>query len=83
MYRGVQGVEEARAIDGIDDVRITAKPDAVIVPLPEGRSYLGFMFAHGPTPAVAERALRDAHARLRFLIEREVAVVQGPETRAR
>ena len=83
VYRGVQGVEEARAIDGIDDVRITAKPDAVIVPLPEGRSYLGFLFAHGPTPAVAERALRDAHARLRFMIERDVAVVPGPETRAR
>jgi biotin carboxylase len=83
VYRGVQGVEDACAVDGINDVRITAKPDAVIVPLPEGRSYLGFLFAHAPTPAAAEQALRDAHARLRFLIEREVPVVQSPEAGAR
>ena len=77
VYRGVQGLEDARAVKGIDDVRITAKPDAVIVPLPEGRSYLGFLFAHGPTAVAVERSLRDAHARLRFAIERELMVVPG------
>ena len=81
VYRGVQGVEDARAVEGIDDVRITAKPDAVIVPLPEGRSYLGFLFAHGPTAGAVDRTLRDAHARLRFAIERELMVVAGGESR--
>ena len=74
VYRGVEGVDEARAVEGIDEVRITAKPDAVIVPLPEGRSYLGFLFAHGAHPARVEQSLRDAHARLRFAIGRDVAV---------
>jgi biotin carboxylase len=77
VYRGVHGVEDAQRIVGIDEVRITAKPDAAIVPLPEGRSYLGFLFAHGETAGVAERTLREAHARLRFVIEKEIAVISS------
>jgi biotin carboxylase len=77
VYRGVHGVEEARRVAGIDDVRITAKADSVLVPLPEGRSYLGFLFAHGETPGAAERSLREAHARLRFVIDREIAVISS------
>ena len=75
IFREVRGVENARAIDGVDSVQITAKPDTLLVPLPEGRSYLGFIFAHGDDPSGAERALRDAHAQLRFVIEREVPVI--------
>ena len=76
VYRGVTGVEDARRIAGIDDVRITAKPDVVIVPLPEGRSYLGFLFATSETSEDVVRALRKAHAHLEFIIEREVTVTQ-------
>ena len=66
------------AVPGVDDIRITAKPDQVLVPLPEGASYLGFIFARGDSPAQVERALRDAHARLRFTIDPEVRVLQSP-----
>ena len=49
------------------DVRITARPDQRLVPLPEGASYLGFVFAR---PAARRRrwsgALRAAHAALHF-----------------
>ena len=75
IFRGVYGVENARAIAGVDSVQITAKPDTLIVPLPEGRSYLGFIFAHGDGAAEAEQALRAAHAQLRFLVDREVPVI--------
>ena len=74
VYRGVDGVEEARAIAGIDDIRITAKPDSTLVPLPEGRSYLGFIFAHADSPALAEARLREAHEALRFRIDRALAL---------
>ncbi len=77
VYRGVSGVEEARAVAGVDDVAITAKPDQILVPLPEGASYLGFIFARGATGPSVERALRDAHARLRFTIDPELRVVQS------
>ncbi|MBF8300355.1 MAG: argininosuccinate lyase [Acidobacteria bacterium] len=74
VYRRVDGVDEAARVAGIEDIRITAKPDTTLVPLPEGRSYLGFIFARAATPCAVDRALRDAHARLRFVIDREVPV---------
>jgi biotin carboxylase len=77
IYRGVEGVDAAGRVAGVDDVRITAKPDQKLVPLPEGASYLGFIFAHGDTPAAAEQSLREAHACLRFLIDPEVPMVQS------
>jgi biotin carboxylase len=76
VYRGVSGVENARRITGIDDVIITAKPDSTLVPLPEGRSYLGFIFATGDSPASVEEALRRAHERLDFSIDRDVTLLQ-------
>jgi biotin carboxylase len=75
IYRSVSGVEEAREVAGVDDVRITAKPDQVLVPLPEGKSYLGFIFARCDSPCQVVGALREAHARLQFRIDREVPVV--------
>jgi biotin carboxylase len=75
VFRQVHGVDVARGVAGIEDVRITAHADAPIVPLPEGRSYLGFIFARGGTPAAVERALRRAHAALDFVIEKEVPVI--------
>jgi len=77
IFRTVAGVDDAKAVPGIDDVQITAKTDQVLVPLPEGASYLGFIFAHAPTPDAAERALRDAHARLRFTIDPELPMLQS------
>ncbi|MBM3778686.1 MAG: ATP-grasp domain-containing protein [Acidimicrobiia bacterium] len=75
VLKGVAGVEAARAVPYVRDVAITAGIDQVLVPLPEGRSYLGFIFARAAAaPAVVE-ALRAAHARLSFLIDREVPVV--------
>jgi hypothetical protein len=73
-YRGVSGVDAASAVDHVDDIRITAKPDQLLVPLPEGASYLGFIFARADDSRAVERALRDAHARLRFAIDAELPV---------
>jgi hypothetical protein len=44
------------------------------VPLPEGDSYLGFIFARGDTPAQVEAALREAHSKLRFRIQPSIAL---------
>jgi hypothetical protein len=56
-------------------VRITAKPDQLLERLPEAGSYLGFIFSRGPSAGDAERAVRAAHDRLRFTIDREIPVV--------
>ncbi len=68
VLKAVDGVDCARAVPGIDDVVITQDLDRQLVPLPEGASYLGFVFSHGATPAAVEASLRAAHAELRFTI---------------
>ena len=75
ILRGVDGVDEAGAVPDIDHIRITAKPDQLLVPLPEGASYLGFIFARASSGSAVEQALRAAHARLSFAIDPEVPVL--------
>jgi len=64
VLHGVRGLGAARAVKGIEDVVITVPEGREVVPLPEGDSYLGFLFARGGSPADVEAALRDAHGRL-------------------
>jgi ATP-grasp domain/L-amino acid ligase C-terminal domain 2/ATP-grasp N-terminal domain len=75
VYRGASGVDEAQATDGVDEVAVTAKIDQRLVPLPEGASYLGFIFAHGESAALVDRSLRRAHSRLRFRVEPELRML--------
>jgi biotin carboxylase len=68
------GEAEARAVPGIEDVRITAKPDQLLEPLPEAGSYLGFIFARGSERAAVDAALRQAHRELHFVIDAPIPV---------
>jgi len=71
----VRGLTEAEQVTGIESIEITAKINYPITPLPEGDSYLGFIFAQGETPVEAEAALREAHAKLEFVIEEALPVL--------
>ncbi len=75
ILHGVEGVEAARAVPGVEDVVITVPEGRAVEPLPEGDSYLGFLFARAATPAEVERALRAAHGRLRFDIRAPLPTV--------
>jgi hypothetical protein len=77
IFRRVNGVDQSRAIAGVEDVRITAKSDQLLLPLPEGASYLGFIFARGTSPGEVTEALRRAHECLQFTIDPEVPVLQS------
>ena len=77
IFRRASGVEQARAVEGVEDVKMTAKPDQVLIPLPEGASYLGFIFARCGTASEVERALRQAHACLELGIDPEVPMLQS------
>jgi biotin carboxylase len=68
IYRGVEGVENACKVPDVEEVAITAKEGQKILPLPEGASYLGFIFARAASPERVEQALREAHACLGFEI---------------
>lgn len=69
ILREVLGVDAAIAVADIEDVIITAHITQEILPPPEGASYLGFIFSRAETPDQVEAALREAHARLEFLID--------------
>lgn len=75
LLRAVKGVEEAAAVPLIDGVEITARLHYPLTPLPEGDSYLGFIFARGEMPGAVEDALRAAHGRLRFTIDPLLAML--------
>lgn len=75
--RAVEGVEAAASVPGIEKVEITARMNHPLVPLPEGDSYLGFIFARGETPDAVEAALRSAHDHLRFEIVPEMRMASG------
>lgn len=68
ILRRVEGLMAARAVPGIEDAVIDVREGYELVPLPEGSSYLGFIYARADTPAAAETALREAHANLRIVV---------------
>jgi hypothetical protein len=76
-YRRVDGEADARRVAGVEHIVITAKPDQPLVPLPEGASYLGFIFARAGSADAVEDSLREAHARLRFTIDSALPVVRA------
>ncbi len=76
VYVDVQGVGEARSVPGIEDVVITAKQGQRIERLPEGASYLGFIFARGENPDQVDDALREANSKLCFEIASALRIVR-------
>ncbi len=75
VYVAVEGLDDAKSLPGIEDAIITAKQGQKLVPLPEGNSYLGFIFARGESADEVEQALRAAHQRLRFQVATALPVV--------
>ncbi len=71
ILREVCGLESAKSVRGIEEVTISAHLGKQLVLLPEGSSYLGFIFSRADTPAEAEAALRESHRHLDFVIEPE------------
>ena len=67
--RDVVGLDEATAVPGIEDVLLNTLRGQTLTPLPEGSTYLGFIFARASSPEHVEEALRQAHQHLRFVVE--------------
>ena len=61
-------MELARKTADIAAVEITAKEGQLLESLPEGASYLGFLFARASDVDRVEKALRNSHACLHFHI---------------
>lgn len=68
VLRRVEGILAAQQVAGICDVVLSVREGNRLVPLPEGASYLGFMYATGDTAEQVEQALREAHAKLKVVV---------------
>ena len=79
LLRAVTGEDDARAVPLVTEVTVAAKVDQRLVALPEGASYLGFIFAEGDDDRAVHAALRAAHTRLVFQIDPviDVRVARG------
>ena len=71
ILREVRRKKEAEQVSGIEEIAISIPIGQEVLPLPEGASYLGFIFARGDTPESVETSLREAHRRLEFIITGE------------
>ena len=72
--RRVEGVMAASRIPGIREVSITVREGYELTPLPEGGTYLGFVFALGEDPADVEDSLRRAQETMRVVLAPSLAV---------
>ena len=78
ILRRVEGILDAQKVPFIEDIEISVREGYELVPLPEGNSYLGFMFARAPTAEEAEQALREAHSRLKIITAPIWKIAGGP-----
>ena len=74
VLREVRGVDAARRVQHVVDVAVTAKAGHRMDALPEGATYLGFVFVSAPTGDAVEVALRQAHAALDVVIDAAIDV---------
>jgi biotin carboxylase len=65
----VEGLDEARALPGVELAWSYRAPGAQIAPLLRGPDRAGFVLASGPSRAEAEAAARAAEAVIRFVVE--------------
>ncbi len=76
VYRSVQGLEDARQVPGVEDIVITAKEGQALLPLPEGSTYLGFLFHRDRSADLVLDGLRQVHQRLKFVFSALLSVVE-------
>ena len=72
--RRVEGVMAASRIPGICEVSVTVREGYELTPLPEGGTYLGFVFALGDDPAGVEESLRRVQETVRVIVAPSLAV---------
>jgi len=69
ILRRVEGLLAAQSVPHINGVHISVREGHELISLPEGASYLGFVFASADTPEEVEAALRQAHTQLNIVVD--------------
>lgn len=69
ILRRLEGVLNAQSVKNIKSVNLAIREGHELVTLPEGASYLGFIFATAETPESVESALRSAYEKLKIVVD--------------
>lgn len=69
ILKRVEGLTEAMRTEYVRDIEIHINPGYELIPLPDGASYLGFIFAQAPDYDQTWQSLKKAHACLRFVTQ--------------
>ncbi len=77
ILQRVEGLTDALQTPWVRDVEIHISPGYELLPLPEGASYLGFIFAQAPNFDETYTALKSAYAKLRFVTRPNWALEAG------
>jgi len=69
ILKRVEGLTEALQTEYVRDIEIHINPGYELIPLPEGASYLGFIFAQAPEYGQTLAALKGAYSKLQFVTQ--------------
>lgn len=69
ILKRIEGLTEAQQTEYVRDIEIHINPGYELIPLPEGASYLGFIFAQSPDFDQTYKALKVAHSKLSFVTQ--------------
>lgn len=69
LLKRVEGLLAANKVSNIQDIGIHIQPGYELVPLPEGSSYLGFIFALSDSFEETHRSLKTAYNELTFITQ--------------
>jgi biotin carboxylase len=75
----IDGQKEAEQVPGVEELVMTAEPGDHLIPLPEGKRYLGFILARGAKPEEVEETLRESHRKLTVVIKPQTSNAVHPE----
>ncbi len=67
ILKRVEGLTDALQTEFVRDIEIHIRPGYELIPLPEGASYLGFIFAQAPGFDQTYSALKSAYSKLNFV----------------
>ncbi len=69
ILKRVEGMTKALQTDYVVDIEIHIREGYELIPLPEGASYLGFIFAQAPDYELVYQALKSAYGELKFITQ--------------
>ncbi len=69
LLKRVEGLTKALQVEYIIDIEIHIREGYELIPLPEGASYLGFIFAQAPEFELVYQALKNAYQELKFVTQ--------------